>query len=404
MPTDDRKGSPRVGRRTLLAGAAAGLGGLAGGMVLSRGAAQGGPGAQPSPGAPSPSPTPDPRLVQSQPVQDLARTIYNNNPFLFGAPVDQLEGLITPNRVHFVRNHYDSPTVDAGAWQLRVEGAVASPLTLTLADLKAMPSRTVTCFIECSGNSRGQFQPRAAGTQWANDAISVAQWTGVPLADLLTLAGVAAATVDVVAEGGDSGKVYSAIPWEKALDPDTIVAYAQNGEALNRENGYPVRLVAPGWGGIRSIKWLARIEAVAQRFVGFYNDRYYVYETPGLPKTPVQALGVKSFITRPAADATLPAGRPATIAGVAYSGLGAIARVEVSVDGGQSWADAALLEPVLRWAWVRWQFRWGAPVAGSATLRSRATDTAGNLQPETVAWNRYGYGNNAIQSRAVTVA
>ncbi len=381
---------PRFGRRRLL-GSAAALGGAAG-LGSWAGAA-----AQPSPATP-----PEPDLTQSVPVQELKRRVFSAAPLLLEAPVNDLQGIITPNRVHFVRSHYNTPMLDADTWSLSVEGAVSRPMRLSLADLTSMPATILTAFIECSGNSRGNFQPRPQGTGWSNGAISVAEWTGVSLARVLQIAGAAADTNVIAAEGLDSGKVYTGIPYEKALDPDTIIAYAQNGEALNRENGYPVRLIVPGWGGIKSIKWLGRIEVVRGPFASYYGDRTYVYETPGLPKTPVQAVGVKSFITRPAADAELLAGRPAAIAGYAYSGHGTITRVEVSVDGGP-WREARLLPPALRWAWVRWQFDWEAPAGGEAVLRSRATDDRGNVQPETVAWNRYGYGYNAIQQTKVKV-
>lgn len=293
--------------------------------------------------------------------------------------------------------------VDAATWKLEIAGSVKSPMTLTLNDLKAMPSKVLTAFIECSGNGRAFFNPKATGAAWTNGGISVAEWTDVPLVTVLDKAGLSDKTVDIVAEGGDSGKVIRGIPKAKALDPDTILAYGQNGEALTHDNGYPVRLVVPGWGGINSIKWIAKITAVDQPFVGFYNNRYYVYETPGLPKTPVQALGVKSFIARPTADTPVPANTAVMINGFAWSSLGEITKVEVSTDGGQSWHDAELLQPILRWAWVRWQYAWNTPAPGTVTLKSRATDKAGNVQPATVAWNRYGYGNNAIQSVSVRI-
>ncbi len=379
-----------IGRRALLAGGI----GLGGAGLMARAAAQR-PGV--SQGQPPPAGT------ESAPTQALQRRVYGTMPLLAGAPVNELEGIITPNRVHFVRNHFNVPQIDAATWTLTVTGAVRTPRTFTLEELKALPSRSLICYIECSGNSRGFFRPQASGTQWGNDAISVAEWTGVPLRDLLELVGLSERAVDIVAEGADAGRVYRAIPREKALDPDTLVAYLQNGEALTRENGYPVRLVVPGWGGISSIKWLVRLEAHETPFLGYYNNRTYVYETPGLPKRPVQALGVKSFIARPADGSTVPAGRPLVVQGYAWSGWAQVTRVEVSVNGGP-WQEAQLLDPVLRWAWVRWRLELPAPAAGTLALRSRATDAGGNVQPETVAWNRYGYGNNAIQTVTVQVS
>ncbi len=345
----------------------------------------------------------EPQAPTSPPVSGLQRIVRNQTPLLLESPVDQQTELVTPNDLHFVRQHFDIPTLDAASWQLSVEAMVNDPVTLSLDQLQSLPSRSLTAFIECSGNSRGQFTPRTTGTQWGNGAISVATWTGVSLGTLLDMAGLPPDATSIVGEGADSGRVYRAIPLEKALDPDTLVAYAQNGQPLTQQNGFPVRLVVPGWGGINSIKWLARLRAVDASFQGFYNDRYYVYETPGLSKRPVQAMGVKSFITTPAIDAQVPVSAPLTVRGFAYSGLAQVNKVDVSVDDGATWQLARLVEPNMRWAWVRWEYTWDSPSAGPAILKSRATDQAGNVQPDSVAWNRYGYGYNAIQAKPITV-
>ena len=397
---------PRPNRRALL-GAAAGLGGVLGGAYM---AGAGPARVQAAEATPTPAATAAPGspealgIDSSAPAVALKRHILKPDaPPLYEAPVYTQPGIITPTDVHFVRDHFETPVIDAAKWSMRVEGTVAHPLTLTLADLQAMPQHTVTCFIECSGNGRKFFSPKATGAGWENGGISVSEWTGVPLSTILQQAGLAANAVDIVAEGGDTGKVIRAIPKAKALDPDTIVAFAQNGGPLTRHNGYPVRLIVPGWGGICFIKWLARLEAVDHTFVGFYNDRYYVYETPGLPKKPVQALGVKSFLTSPRETTPVVAGKTATIVGFAYSGLGQITKVDVSLDEGKTWQAATLDTPILRWAWVRWRLPWPSPAAGAVSIQSRATDQAGNVQPTEVAWNRYGYGYNAIQTVKVTV-
>lgn len=406
-PVERRRAGSRhtVGRRRVVLGlAASALAAAAGERVARSDTSAASPTPTSTSGSGNASGTPAPGL-QSPPSVPLQRQILKaEGPKLWQAPVNDQVGIITPNSVHFVRNHFDTPMLDAAQWKLEIGGLVQKPYSLTLDELKAMPGKVLTCFIECSGNGRAFFTPKTTGAGWTNGGISVAEWTGVPLKTLLEQADLTDAAVNIVAEGGDSGRVYRALPRAKALDPDTIVAYGQNGEPLTYDNGYPVRLVTPGWGGINSIKWLDKLTAVGADFVGFYNNRYYVYETPGLPKTPVQALSVKSFITSPAKDGQLKAGAPATIRGFAYSGLGQITKVEVSVDGGQSWQPAQLLEPNLRWAWVRWQFSWQSPSAGNVALQSRATDQAGNVQPATVAWNRYGYGYNAIQSVNVTVS
>lgn len=382
---DKRSSRLRFPRRRVLAGLA--LGSVAGLSLVGKGVAQ----------------TPPPGGPPTTPGEDEFRKQLNSSPLLLETRVERLTGVITPNNAHFVRSHFTIPTIDAKTWRLNIVGAVKKPRTYTLDDLKKMPRAVVTCFIECSGNTRGLFQPKATGAQWGNGAISVAEWAGVRLATLLEDAGLKPEAVDIVSIGGDSGQVYHAIPRAKALDPDTIVAYSQNGSPLTRENGYPVRLVVPGWTGISHTKWLIQIEAVDHPFVGFYNNRYYVFETPGLPKTPVQAAGVKSFITQPTANAQLLAGQPVTITGFAYSGQAPIKQVDISVDGGATYVMAELVSPVQKWSWVRWQYSWTPQQRGTADLRSRATDQAGNVQPVTVPWNRYGYGYNAIQSVKVQV-
>jgi len=325
--------------------------------------------------------------------------LKNITPPLAESPLDQIDGLVTPNYLHFVRNHYNGfPTIDQGTWKLTVSGVVARPLELSLTELRGLPTKTLTMVLECAGNTRGRFVPVTEGTQWGNGAASVAEYTGVPVADVMKLAGIKESAVDLVFASLDSGKVTRGLNKQKALDPDTMLVWAMNGEPLPIEHGFPIRVIVPGWIGVAHIKWLGSIEALDKPYDGFYNTRQYVYLKQGQESggTPMTTLPIKSVLARPRPGTEVPVG-PTTLSGFAWSGGEKITKVEVSTDGGATYKDARIEEPVLRWSWVRWQFTVDAP-PGTLSVATRATDAAGNVQPRTVEWNRFGYGYNAIQS------
>jgi DMSO/TMAO reductase YedYZ molybdopterin-dependent catalytic subunit len=266
--------------------------------------------------------------------------------------------------------------------------------------------------MECAGNGRSGLQPEVQGEPWAYGAVSTAEWTGIPLRDVLDVAGLRQGVREIVFEGADHGYVQAAgadipfvrsLPVEKALDPDVIIAHAMNGEPLSRAHGGPFRLIVPGWYGVASVKWLARIEATSRPFRGFYQvDRYVMPDGRGGMML-LREMRVRSLIASPTDGSRLAEGRT-LVRGMAWSGSGPITRVEVSLDGGDSWKPAHLASREERYAWRRWEYQWEIRGAGGTVLLSRAFDAAGNAQPEQPEWNALGYANNAIHPVRVTVA
>lgn len=320
-----------------------------------------------------------------------------------GTPVGLHEQLITPTDVFFVRSNYRLVDIDAATWRLRVHGLVERELDLGVDDLRAMPQRTVVAFIECSGNSRTRFDPPVPGTPWEDDAIGNASWTGVPLAEVLALAGISPDAVDVVSQGADDPVMQRGLPVRAALDPDTLVALQMNGADLLPAHGAPARLVVPGWGGIASTKWLTGLEVVGERFEGHWNAHEYVLlDAHGNETGRVEEMPVKSVIVSPAPGASVPAG-PATVHGYAWSGRGEVVRVEVSTDGGATYAVAEVVERAGPRSWVRFEHAWHAEL-GAVAIRARATDTSGATQPDEAPWNAKGYQMNAVAQVDVTVA
>ena len=348
-----------------------------------------------------------PGLEPGEPAELLAR--FGKHPDLvpygggnFGMPLALTgDSLIVPNDRFFMRSNGPVPVIDPASWRLQIAGHVDRPISLSLADLTAMPSRTMTAFLECAGNGRTRFDPVPEGTPWRNDAAGNAEWEGVPLRALLERAGVRADTVDIVSIGGDFAGMQRGVPLNVAMEADTLVAWRMNGEELPVVHGGPVRLLVPGWAGIASTKWLVGIEAVDRAFAGFWNADNYVFLTAaGEPVRPVSRMPVKSVIASPAEGATVAAGNQ-VVTGYAWSGYGAVARVEVSTNAGQSWT-VATLETAGRRSWVRFRHEWRA-VPGAALLLARATDERGLRQPTTADWNAKGYLMNAIHQVAVTV-
>jgi DMSO/TMAO reductase YedYZ molybdopterin-dependent catalytic subunit len=322
----------------------------------------------------------------------------------FGMPLDLLledKGLIVPTARFFLRANGPVPTIDPTTWRLRVSGHVARELTISLSDLQSLPSRTLTAFLECAGNSRTRYSPPAEGTPWRNDAAGNATWKGVNLAAVLDLAGVGVDAVDVVCQGGDFDGMRRGLPITVARAAETLLVWRMNGANLPAAHGGPVRLLVPGWAGIASTKWLVGLEVLDHAFAGFWNaDNYVVWTEHGEAVRPIQEMPVKSIIAAPADGAILAPG-PRLLIGYAWSGHGAIRRVEVSADGGRTWGEAALRTAGRR-SWVRFEYPWHATV-GQIRLRARATDERGLTQPTIATWNAKGYQMNAIHEVAVTV-
>jgi DMSO/TMAO reductase YedYZ molybdopterin-dependent catalytic subunit len=357
-----------------------------------------------------------PSLAQAPPapgrfhVKPLPAEIFIDHGINQETRLETLRGYITPASHFFIRNHTATPTLDLGAWRLRVEGnAVERALELTFDDLLRLPSRSVICFVECAGNGRAFFKDVmgkvASGTQWRLGAIGVAEWTGVPLGAVLELAGVKRDTprdiLNVLVEGLDAVKVNRPMSLAKALEEDTLLAYAMNGAPLPADHGFPVRAIVPGWVGINNIKWVGRIEVSDRQIDVPTTTKTYVLEGPDYPaKVVLRQQTIKSAVALPW-GARLPVGRH-RLRGFAWSPVGRISRVEVSLDRGATWQPAALGEPNLPRAWVRWEFEWNAP-AGDHVILSRATDDRGNTQPASIPWNAQGYGYNVPVGHPVKV-
>lgn len=333
-----------------------------------------------------------------------------------GMPLEGLRYPVTPTGMHYLLVHYDIPEVDAEAWHLSIEGLVEKPLRLSLEEIKQRPSQTTEVTMECAGNGRALFTPRRISQPWHLEAIGTSEWTGTPLRGLLEEAGLRSDAVEVVftgldrgIEGGQVQHYQRSLRISEAAREEVLLAYAMNGAPLQPQHGYPIRLVVPGWYGMTSVKWLSRIEAVAEPFQGYQMRKAYRYkQTQDDSGTPVTLIRVRSLMIPPGIPDFLTRTRlveagPVTLEGRAWAGRLGISRVEVSTDGGSTWADAHLPdEAVSRYAWRGWTFRWDA-TPGRHTLCVRATDAEGNAQPMEQEWNAGGYGNNAVQRVNVIV-
>jgi len=333
-----------------------------------------------------------------------------------GMPLEALRYPITPAGLHYLLIHYDIPNVDADQWALSVDGRVAKPLKLTLADLRERPEQEVTATMECAGNGRALLAPHVVSQPWLLEAVGNARWTGVSLRAILEEAEPRDDAVEVVFTGLDRGfekgveqSYQRSLELDVALADDVLLAYEMNGAPLLPQHGFPLRLLVPGWYGMTNVKWLAGITVVAEPFEGYQHTAAYRYrdseEDKGTPVTRMQprALmvppGIPDFNTR---ARTVPAG-PCLLQGRAWSGWAPVTRVEVSTDGGETWADADLESLESRWGWRGWRFEWAADKPGDYVLCCRARDEAGNVQPDEADWNVGGYSNNSPQRVPVTV-
>lgn len=362
---------------------------------------------QPRPGTEGNPMTNAETVPADSPSEMLAR--LNKHPDLnpygggnFGMPLDMIEpDLIVPNDRFFMRSNGPVPIIDPATWSLSITGHVNQPVTLSLSDLKALPGRTLTAFLECAGNGRTRFDPVPEGTPWRNDAAGNAEWEGVPLRVVLDQAGIRDGAVDIVTQGADFADMRRGLPLNIALDSDVMVVWSMNGEPLPVAHGGPVRLLVPGWAGIASTKWLVGIEVFDQAFAGFWNaDNYVIWNEAGEAVRPVQQMPVKSIIASPGEGHTLTAGDQ-VVTGYAWSGYGAVRGVEVSTDGGATWSDAAL-ETAGRRSWVRFTHSWRA-TPGEVSILARASDERGLTQPAHAEWNVKGYIMNGIHEVTVTV-
>jgi DMSO/TMAO reductase YedYZ molybdopterin-dependent catalytic subunit len=322
--------------------------------------------------------------------------VREREPLNLEMPFGSLNGFLTPVEHFFVRSHFAVPPIDVKRWQLKIEGEVERPLTVSLRDLLKMESVIIPVTLECAGNGRAFLTPQMSGAQWERGAVSNAEWTGVRLNDVLRSAGLKDSARELIFEGADKGEIKEAprpsgkihyarsMPVEKATD-DVLLAFKMNGEDLTPEHGAPVRVIVPGWYGMASVKWLTRIIASAEPFNGYYQTVDYAYwerrrNSPTL--VPITEMQVKAQIALPGFADAVSAGQTYRVTGAAWTTEADITKVEISLDGGETWHETRLLGKPVRNAWRLWEYQWRVPAKpGKATLTVRATDSEGRTQP-----------------------
>jgi len=337
-------------------------------------------------------------------------TAVSDSPYNAETPLPALLEEVTPSELVYVRNHFEVPELDASEWSLKVTGSVREPQSISQSDLRALPSKTLRMTLECAGNGRKGMDPAPAGTPWGYGAVSVVEFTGTPVSHVLELAGISGEAAEAVFRGADQGEVVPgrmepyvrSLPLEVALSPNTILAWEMNGEPLTANHGFPLRMVVPGWYGMASVKWLEQIIVSKDRFGGFFQDEHYVYfEEQGTPEgEPVRHIRVRSLIL----DAAQNEEGNIEIAGIAWTGEGTVSKVEVSWDGGTEWEQAELDRSSSPFGLQRWRFLWAAEEDAEYEFVSRATDSAGKVQPKSDRWNRGGYGNNGLHALKVSTS
>jgi DMSO/TMAO reductase YedYZ molybdopterin-dependent catalytic subunit len=332
--------------------------------------------------------------------------VREREPLNLEMPFGSLDGFITPVDQFFVRSHFSIPQIDVRTWRLKIEGEVETPFELTYDEVSEMKSHTIAVTIECAGNGRTFLTPSTSGAQWERGAVGTAEWTGVPLSEVLRRAGLKNSVREVIFEGADQGVIDDALgpagethyarsmPLQKANE-DVLLAFKMNGEELTPAHGAPLRLIVPGWYGMASVKWLTRIIASTRPFNGYYQTiDYATWERgPSAPTlVPITEMQVKAQIARPGfADAVI-GGQIYRVQGAAWTSDAEISKVEISTNGGETWHDTHLLGGPVRNAWRLWEYDWKVPLkAGKATLIARATDSEGRTQPTERDQNRRSY-------------
>ena len=341
-----------------------------------------------------------------------ALVMINPAPYNAEAPPAALVGEVTPTELHYVRSNFAVPDHDG---TLEIGGAVGAPTTLTLDDLRAMPAHDHTVTLECAGNGRLEMRPLPTGEPWGDFAVSTARWRGALLHEVLAKVQPAADGVELLARGADHGPYHlqailpetdqdnltftRSLPLEQATDPSSriLIAYEMNGQPLGRDHGAPFRLIVPHWYAVASVKWLDRLDVLTEPYTGEFQTGHYIYEWPDQPHEPVTLMRVRARITDPEPGSVLDQDS-CTVHGKAWSGTGPITGVDISLTGEGDWQPAQL-DPAAPgdFGWQSWSFQWDGIGVGRHTLRARATDAAGNVQPDVPPWNRLGYGNNAIE-------
>ncbi|MEC1715916.1 sulfite oxidase [Schinkia azotoformans] len=324
------------------------------------------------------------------------------------SPIHFLYEWLTPIKYFYRRNHFPYPVLTKENFLLSITGEVSHPRFLSYDKLLSMPVKSLLIPLECAGNKRANFMPKVYGEQWEDGAISQGKWTGVPLRNILQKAGVSNDAKEVVFDGADYGTkptidesipFQRSLPIEKAMHPDTIIAYKYNNKPLTFKQGYPLRLIVPNWYAMASVKWLSKITVINHTFAGPFQADDYVYyphKDSDNDKIPVTLLNVNSTIQKPINLSILNTGTH-YIQGMAWTGCGIITEVQIGFDKGEPWHNATLYKfPHENYSWVFWSIQWKVEEKGEYTIFSRAKDSNGRIQPLTAFWNRKGYGFNAV--------
>ena len=357
-------------------------------------------------GLPAPGvPVVDPDKAWQQAI-GAGLVVHQADPLNAETPLPLLPGAaVVPSDRFYVRNHFGIPDLDAATWRLEINGLAGWPLSLSLAELRAMSSWTAVVTLECAGNGRSGLEPSVPGEQWGLGAVGTAAWTGVLLTDVLDLAAPLPGALEVVFRGADSGRAEGRdglVHFERSLplrylgSVGALLAYSMNDQPLPKRHGYPLRLIVPGWYGVASVKWLTGIELTGRPFDGHFQvDRYHIGGQP------VTLQAVRSVITEPRSGENLEPG-DVTVRGMAWSGAASITGVEVSI-GDQAWQAATVTGAQHPHGWQSWQLRTRLAGPGRVIVRARAIDAAGRTQPSRPAWNPLGYAANTVHQVMVSV-
>jgi sulfite dehydrogenase len=347
--------------------------------------------------------------------------LLTSRPPQLETPLHFFKDMITPNEALFVRWHLANiPTsVDLAQWRLKVGGNVGRELHLSMDDLRKLEQVSYTAVIQCAGNGRSLFVPPVAGGQWGNGAMGNVSWTGARLRDILGMAGMKAGSVDISFDGLDEPPLptvpdfVKSLPVDKTLEEDIIVAYEMNGKPLTMLNGFPARLVVPGWYATYWVKAISNITVLQEPFGEFWmKTAYRIPDNPcgcvnpgTTPKktVPINKMTTRSLIVDPAEGMRLKANKPVEIMGVAFSGGYGIRDVIVSVDGGKTWGESRLGEDKGKYSWVQWFYPWKPVRPGRYTLMARATNSIGESQPFDGLWNPAGYLWNKVETTQIEV-
>jgi sulfite dehydrogenase (cytochrome) subunit A len=349
--------------------------------------------------------------------------LLTSRPPQLETPMKYFESAITPNEAFYVRYHIPPPTdVDLSTWRLKVVGHLDKPLELSLDDLRSkFPRASIVAVNQCSGNGRGYSSPRVFGGQWANGAMGNAEWTGVKLRDILSAAGVKQGAVEVSFNGLDQPVMPTVPDFVKSLsvsrvmeDPNVLVAYQMNGQPLPMLNGFPARLIVPGWYATYWVKHLSEITVLDRAFEGFWMRKaYLIPDTPcgcvepgtaPVRTVPINRLDVRALIIDPTEGRGLTAGKAVALKGLAFDSGYGIQEVVASTDGGASWRQAHLGKDLGNYSFREWSFEWTPLRAGRYSLMARATNRIGESQPSGALWNPAGYLRNVIEQVHVAVA